>query len=89
MGKVVELPEAVHDALTARAAIAGLSLPEYLARELDADRAYGQTKAEVIERIRSRPRVDLVVTTADLVREAREEHDREILVRWSSSTPRR
>jgi hypothetical protein len=89
MGKIVEIPEVLHDVLTARAAIAGLSLSEYLARELDVDAGHGRAKAEVLERIRSRPPVDLGITTADLVREGREERDRKLTDRWSSSMPRR
>lgn len=84
MGKVVEIPEALHDALSARAAGEGLSLSEYLVRELD---VYAKgPKAQVLERIRSRRPVDLGITAADLIREGREERDRELTDTWSSLT---
>jgi hypothetical protein len=66
-------PEDIHRALKARAAEAGMSLSEYLQRDPmdDADRP---TMKEMIERIRSRPLVDLgEVSTAGIIREEREE----------------
>lgn len=84
MGKVVEIPEALHDALSLRAAGEGLSLSEYLVRELDP--LAKEPKAKLLERIRGRQPVDLGMSAADLIRDGREERDRELTARWSSST---
>ena len=65
-------PADVHRALKARAAKAGMSLSEYLQRDPmdDADRP---TMKEMIERIRSRPRVDLGdISAAEIIREERD-----------------
>ncbi|HEV7240793.1 MAG TPA: toxin-antitoxin system HicB family antitoxin [Thermoanaerobaculia bacterium] len=88
MAKTVEIPDELHDALVARAEEEGLSLSDYVVRELESTEQTG-VAADLLERIRSRPPVDLKITAAELIREGREERDRELTDRWSSSTPRR
>ena len=73
MGKTVQIrdiPDKVHRVLKARAAQAGMSLSEYLLRELRRS-AERPTADEILERLRTLP----PVTTSDPVdalREARE-----------------
>jgi antitoxin FitA len=75
--QIRNVPEDVHRTLKARAAKEGLSLSEYLRREV-LDFAQRPTLAEVTERIRSRPMVTSEIPAADLIREAREEREREL-----------
>ena len=75
--QIRNVPEDVHRTLKARAAKEGLSLSEYLRREV-LDFAQRPTLAEVTERIRSRPMVRSEIPAADLIREAREEREREL-----------
>jgi antitoxin FitA len=91
MGKMVQIrnmPDKMHRILKSRAAQAGLSLSEYLLREMKkvADRP---TMEELIERVRHRESVDLGMSAADLVHAGRKERDAELEERWSSSTRRR
>ncbi len=78
MGKMVQIrnmPEKMHRTLKSRAAQAGMSLSEYLLRELrkGTDRP---TSDELLERMRRRQRSDF--DAAELVREGRAERDAEI-----------
>ena len=75
--QIRNVPEDVHRTLKARAAREGLSLSEYLRREV-LDFAQRPTLAEVTERIRSRPMVRSEIPAADLIREAREEREHEL-----------
>ena len=75
--QIRNVPEDVHRTLKARAAEEGLSLSEYLRREV-LDFAQRPALAEVTERIRSRPMVRSEIPAADLIREAREEREREL-----------
>ena len=74
---ILEIPEDRHAQLKERAAAEGLSVSELLLREseLIAPRI---SQKELFERLKRRPRIDLGMSGADLVREAREEHEREI-----------
>lgn len=85
MTKSVDIPDELHDLLVARAKQEGLSVTEYLMRELVLN-SHG--KAEVVERIRNRTPVDLGISVAELVREGREARDCELTDKWASSTPR-
>ena len=78
--QIRNVPEDVHRTLKARAAKEGLSLSEYLLREA-VDLAERPTMAEMIERIRSRPRVRTKFDSAELIREGREERDRRLVDR--------
>ena len=65
------VPESLHRTLKARAALAGMSLSDYLLAEIRwlADRP---TLAELRERVRRRAGVTLPVPAADAVRRERE-----------------
>lgn len=89
MAKTVEIPDELHEALEARARVRGISLNEYIAHELDAQAGGKGAVADLLDRIRSRPPVDLGISAADLIREGREERDRQLTDKWLSSTPRR
>jgi predicted DNA-binding protein len=75
MGKMVQIrnmPEAMHRRLKSKAAQEGLSLSAFLLRELSVI-AERPTLAEMIERMRKLPRVKLSRSSAEIVREGREE----------------
>ena len=74
MSKMIQLrnvPDALHRTLKARAAMAGMSLSDYLLTEIKeiADRP---TLAELRERLHTRKALTLPLDTARLVREERE-----------------
>ena len=74
MSKMIQLrnvPEALHRSLKARAAMAGMSLSDYLLTEIK-EIAERPTLAELRERLRTRTAVTLSLDTARLVREERE-----------------
>lgn len=75
--QIRNVPDAVHRKLKARAANAGMSLSDYLLGELQ-ELAETLTIDELRERIRTLPPVDSTVSGAQLVREAREEREREL-----------
>ena len=78
--QIRNVPEDIHRTLKARAAKEGLSLSEYLLREA-VDLAERPTMAEMIERIRSRPQARTTRPSAEIIREEREERDRELVDR--------
>jgi plasmid stability protein len=78
--QIRNVPEDIHRTLKARAATEGLSLSEYLLREA-VDLAERPTMAEMIERIRSRPQARTTLPSAEIIREVREERDRELVDR--------
>lgn len=74
MSRMIQLrnvPEGLHRTLKARAAIAGMSLSDYLLAEIR-QVAERPTIAELRERLHRRTRVNLPVSAADAVREERE-----------------
>jgi antitoxin FitA len=75
--QIRNVPEDVHRTLKARAARQGMSLSEFLLAEVTelADRP---TLAELTERVRSRSRVHLSPTPAELIRKGREERERQV-----------
>jgi hypothetical protein len=80
MGKMVQIrnmPDKLHRTLKSRAAQAGMSLSEYLLREL---KKVGDKPSveELLERIRSRPPIEPGVSSAEIIREGREERMRQI-----------
>jgi antitoxin FitA len=75
--QIRNVPEEVHRTLKARAARQGMSLSEYLLRDV-VELASRPTLEEMVERVRSRPLVRTKVSAAELVREAREERGREL-----------
>jgi len=74
MPKMIQLrnvPGSLHRSLKARAAMAGMSLSDYLLAEIK-EIAERPTLAELRERLRTRKAVTLSLDTARLVREERE-----------------
>jgi antitoxin FitA len=74
MSKMIQLrnvPDALHRGLKARAAMAGMSLSDYLLSELK-EIAERPTLAELRERLHKRKSVSAQMNTADLVRAERE-----------------
>jgi antitoxin FitA len=75
MSKMIQLrnvPDALHRSLKARAAMAGMSLSDYLLSEIK-EIAERPTLAELRSRLHTREAVTLPLDTARLVREARSE----------------
>ena len=69
MSKMIQIrnvPDALHRNLKARAALAGMSLSDYLEAELRRI-ARRPTRCELLERLRSRDAVELPGSAADLV----------------------
>jgi len=80
MGKMVQIrnmPEKMHRTLKARAAQAGMSLSEYLLRELRKS-AERPTMEELIERAKRRREAFAGIDAAQLIREGREEREAQI-----------
>jgi plasmid stability protein len=74
MSKIIQLrnvPDALHRTLKARAAMAGMSLSDYLLAEIR-EIAERPTLADFRERLHQRKRVAAQLDTARLVREERE-----------------
>ena len=74
MAKMIQLrnvPDALHRALKARAALAGMSLSDYLLTEIK-EIAERPTLAELRDRLHKRKPVSAELDTAVLVREERE-----------------
>ena len=77
MSKMIQIrhvPDKIHRTLKARAAEAGMSLSDFLLREITKV-AEIPTRAELLERLRRLPRVPTSTSSADLIREGREERD--------------
>ena len=78
MSKMIQLrnvPDALHRSLKARAAMAGMSLSDYLVTEIK-EIAERPTLAEFRERLRSRKPVTAYFDSAQLVREERDREER-------------
>jgi antitoxin FitA len=71
MVQVRNVPDALHRSLKARAALAGMSLSDYLLVELK-EIAARPTLSELRERLHRREPVSIQIDTAALVREERE-----------------
>ena len=71
MIQVRNVPEALHRSLKARAAMAGMSLSDYLLAEMR-EIAERPTLSELRERLQHRERVTLPLTAAAIVREERD-----------------
>lgn len=71
MIQVRNVPDALHRGLKARAAMAGMSLSDYLLAEIK-EIAERPTLSELRQRLHSRRRVSAPIDTALLVREERE-----------------
>jgi plasmid stability protein len=78
MSKMIQLrnvPDALHRSLKARAAMAGMSLSDYLVTEIK-EIAERPTLAEFRERLRSRKPVTFHFDSARLIREERDREER-------------
>lgn len=74
MSKMIQIrnvPDALHRTLKARAALAGMSLSDYLLAEIK-EIAERPTLAELRQRLHKRRRITLELDTARLVQEERE-----------------
>jgi antitoxin FitA len=74
MSKMIQIrhvPDDMHRKLKARAALAGMSLTDYLLAEIR-HIAERPTEAEMFERLRSRSAVTPSIPVADMVREERD-----------------
>ncbi len=74
MSKMVQIrnvPDSIHRILKSRAALAGMSLSDYLLRELKEITAHPTTE-ELMARIAKREPVSLPVSAADIIREERD-----------------
>jgi len=69
--QIRHVPDDVHRILKARAALAGMSLSEYMLAELRRT-TQQPTRDEVLDSLRRRERADLPVPAADIVRESRD-----------------
>ena len=77
MSKMIQLrnvPDSLHRSLKARAAMAGMSLSDYLLTEIK-EIAERPTLAELRDHLHTRKAVTLQLDTARLVREEREERE--------------
>ncbi|PYQ57214.1 MAG: hypothetical protein DMF58_18860 [Acidobacteria bacterium] len=78
MGKMIQIrnvPDALHRKLKARAAEAGMSLSDYLLREVRKT-AERPTMEELLERLKRLPPVEVNESPADVLRSERERRDR-------------
>ncbi len=71
--QIRNVPDDLHRKLKARAAMAGMSLSDYLLRDA-ARLAERPTLDEMLARIGSRPRVNPKQSPADVIREMRDSH---------------
>jgi len=71
MVQIRNVPAEFHRRLKARAALEGMSMSEYILREVG-KALERPSRAEVLERLRSRPLRRLKRTAADLIRAERE-----------------
>ena len=78
MVQIRNVPEGVHRQLKARAALAGQSLSEYALAELS--RALERpTRAEVLSRLATRPRLTSEVDVVEIIRQGREAREAVLL----------
>lgn len=71
MIQIRNVPQRMHRKLKARAALAGMTLSEYILQELKKD-LERPTREELLERISTLPGVKLSKTPAQVIREERE-----------------
>ena len=74
MIQIRNVPDQVHRTLKIRAAEAGMSLSDYLRRDLER-RANIPTPEELIRRVESREPVELDETPAETIRKIRDDRD--------------
>ena len=87
MIQIRHVPEDVHARLKARAAAAGMSLSDYLLREITwiANR---MTWDEYFDAVKDEEPIATGVDCVEVIREGREERDRELMARiWPDDDP--
>jgi plasmid stability protein len=72
MIQIRNVPDRLHRKLKARAALAGMTLSDYLRVELERI-LERPTRAEVVERVAEREPIELEPSAAKLIREGRDE----------------
>lgn len=71
MVQIRNVPDELHRRLKARAALAGMSISEYLLREMERS-LERPTREELLERLRNRERVEPAESVVEAVRAERE-----------------
>ena len=71
MVQIRNVPDELHRRLKARAALAGMSISEYLLREMERS-LERPTREELLERLRNRQRVEPTESVVEAVRAERE-----------------
>jgi plasmid stability protein len=71
MIQIRNVPDELHRRIKARAALAGMSMSQYILRELERS-LEKPTRAELLAEIAALPPVELKPTAAELIREARD-----------------
>ena len=71
MVQIRNVPDELHRRLKARAALAGMSISEYLLREMERS-LERPTREELLDRLRSRQRVEPAESVVEAVRAERE-----------------
>jgi antitoxin FitA len=79
MIQIRNVPDALHRRLKARAALAGVSLSDYLLSEIR-DVAALPTREELVERLRNLPPLDVRETAAEAIQAGRGERERRLTV---------
>jgi antitoxin FitA len=69
--QIRNLPEATHRKLKTRAASRGMTITDYVKDLVDQDLAF-PSNAEIVERLRKLPQVDIGDTAAEMVRQDRD-----------------
>ncbi len=69
--QIRNVPDDLHRKLKARAADAGMSLSDYLLKEVERTASY-PTRDEWLRRVRALPKVELKVRPADIIRAERD-----------------
>jgi antitoxin FitA len=88
MVQIRDVPEEIHRKLKARAAEEGMSLSSYALRELRKS-AERLTNKEIMERLAALPPIVTKTSSVDMVREGREERERELDRRIDEQIKRR
>lgn len=91
MGGMIQIrnvPSELHRKLKARAAMAGLSLSDYLLAEIRRS-AEVPSREEIVERLRRLPHVDIGESAAEVIRAGRREREEQLVKAFSAPRPPR
>lgn len=88
MVQIRNMPPELHRRLKARAAMAGLSLSDYLLAEIRRS-AEVPSREEMVERLRRLPRVDIGESAAEVIRAGRREREEQLAKSLSAPRPPR